>query len=115
MWAEHAEAELEDVDESVAPPASRHLRRQEREPVRQFVVQSEHDRSLAWKVPIQEPRAHARPGCHLPEGGRLVPTIADQADGRFVETETVGLPFSRPPCRSPPFRRLAIFSKHVYY
>src|SRR4051794_16511646 len=115
MGAEHIEAEFEGVDEPVAPLASGHLRRLLREVFGEFVIQSEHDRALAWEIAIQQPRADASPGCHLAERGRLIALLANQADGRLVETETSRLSFGRPPLWPASFSQLATFAEHVYH
>ena len=97
------QAELEGEDEPVAPLASRHLGRLLRERLGQFVIQGEDDGPLVWKVAIQERGTHAGPGRHLAQRGRLIATLANQADGRLVETETGGLSFGRPTWRAASF------------
>ncbi len=54
MGPEHTQAELEGVDEPIAPLASRHLRRLLRERVGEFVVQGQYDRALAFMKKADE-------------------------------------------------------------
>src|SRR5262249_25285951 len=113
--AERSQAELQGEYEPVAPLASGHLGGPLREGLRQLVVQREDDGPLAGEVTIQERGTHSGQGRDVAQRRCFVPTLADQGDGRLVESEARRLASGRSTRRTASLARLANFSKHVYH
>jgi hypothetical protein len=115
MRAERSQTELKGKYEPFAPPAPRHLGCLLREGLRQLVVQREDDGPLVGEVTIQERGAYSSPGRDIAQRSRFITTLANQGDGRLVESEARRLTSGRSTRRSASFPWLANFSEHVYH
>src|SRR6185503_11008604 len=113
MWREHFQAGLQRERETIAPAAARHRGGGAGEVRRQFFIQRDDDRLLAWEVSIQQSHADAGLLGHIAERRRCVAPLRHLPDRNAIEA----LP------RRGALRRLArgtapatldIFGEHVY-